>query len=117
MALSYTTPAFVIERDQSRCISCQVCVRQCANDVHVYDIEDDCVYSEDANCVGCHRCVTLCPTHALTVRQNPLEFRPHANWSNQALRNIYRQAESGGMLLTGMGCDQTYRVYWDHAEC
>lgn len=114
MALSYTTPAFIIERDLSRCISCQVCVRQCANDVHVYDIEDDCVYSEDANCVGCHRCVTLCPTHALTVRQNPLEFRPHANWSNQALRNVYRQAESGGMLLTGMGCDQPYRVYWDH---
>jgi glutamate synthase domain-containing protein 2 len=114
MALSYAAPAFIIERDQSRCISCQVCVRQCANDVHGYDPEDDSVYSMEAQCVGCHRCVTLCPTHALTVRQNPLEFRPHANWSNQTLRNIYRQAESGGMLLTGMGCDQPYRIYWDH---
>ncbi|MFO7695622.1 MAG: glutamate synthase-related protein [Anaerolineae bacterium] len=114
MALSFATPAFIIERDLSCCISCQVCVRQCANDVHAYDIEDDSVYSADVQCVGCHRCVTLCPTHALTVRQNPLEFRTHANWSNQTLRNIYRQAESGGMLLTGMGCDQPYRIYWDH---
>jgi glutamate synthase domain-containing protein 2 len=114
MALSLATANFIIERDESRCIACQACVRQCANDVHYYDAEDDCVLSEDASCVGCHRCVTLCPTHALTVRQNPLEFRPHANWSASALRNVYKQAETGGMLLSGMGCDLPYRIYWDH---
>ena len=114
MALSMATPHFIIERDELRCITCQVCVRQCANDVHYYDSEYDCVLSNDVDCVGCHRCVTLCPTHAITVRQNPLEFRPHANWTAQALQNIYKQAESGGMLLTGMGCDQPYRIYWDH---
>jgi len=114
MVLSYTPPAFIVERDASRCISCQVCVRQCANDVHAYDPEEDSVYSLEARCVGCHRCVTLCPTHALTIRQNPLEYRSHANWTSQTLRNIYRQAETGGMLLTGMGCDQKYRLYWDH---
>jgi glutamate synthase domain-containing protein 2 len=114
MALSLATANFIIERDESRCIAFQACVRQCANDVHYYDAEDDCVLSEDASCVGCHRCVTLCPTHALTVRQNPLEFRPHANWSASALRNVYKQAETGGMLLSGMGCDLPYRIYWDH---
>ena len=114
MALSLATANFIIERDESRCIACQACVRQCANDVHYYDAEDDCVLSEDASCVGCHRCVTLCPTHALTVRQNPLEFRPHANWTASALRNVYKQAETGGMLLSGMGCDLPYRIYWDH---
>ena len=114
MALTLATPDFVIERDESRCIACQVCVRQCANNVHYYQEDDDCVLSNDINCVGCHRCVTLCPTHALTVRQNPLEFRPHANWTPQTLRNIYKQAETGGMLLAGMGCDQPYRIYWDH---
>jgi len=114
MALSLATPNFIIDRDESRCIACQVCVRQCANDVHYYDADDDRVLSNDLQCVGCHRCVTLCPTHALTVRQNPLEFRPNANWSSSVLRNIYKQAETGGMLLTGMGCDQPYRIYWDH---
>ena len=115
MVLSLASaPAFIVERDETRCIACQVCVRQCANDVHYYDEVDGSVRSHDAQCVGCHRCVTLCPTHALTVRTNPLEFRPHANWTGEALRNIYKQAETGGMLLTGMGCDQPFRIYWDH---
>jgi glutamate synthase domain-containing protein 2 len=114
MALSLNEPDFVIERDEERCIACRVCVRQCANDVHFYDGEDDCVLSHNDQCVGCHRCVTLCPTDALVVRRNPLEFRPHANWTGQNLYNIYKQAETGGMLLTGMGCDQPYRIYWDH---
>jgi len=56
----------------------------------------------------------MCPTHALTVRTNPLEFRPHANWTASTLTSIYKQAETGGMLLTGMGCDQPYPIYWDH---
>jgi glutamate synthase domain-containing protein 2 len=114
MALSLATASFCIERDPARCIACQVCVRQCANDVHFYDADDDVVRSRDLTCVGCHRCVTLCPTQALSVRQNPLEFRPHANWAPAILRNIYKQAETGGMLLTGMGDDQPQRIYWDH---
>ncbi|MFH1084481.1 MAG: glutamate synthase-related protein [Chloroflexota bacterium] len=106
----------MVERDASRCIACQVCVRQCANDVHYYDDEDDTVRADEAKCVGCHRCVTLCPTHALNIRTNPLEFRPHANWSGYQLANIYKQAETGGNQLAVMGCDKPFRIYWDHME-
>ena len=108
------TPNFVLERDPERCISCQVCVRQCANDVHFHDPDTDDVLSDSRTCVGCHRCVSLCPTNALNVRLNPLEYRPHANWSPTAIENIFKQAESGGMLLAGMGCDAPYKIYWDH---
>ncbi len=114
MPLSLATPTFVIERNEKRCIACQVCVRQCANDVHYYDEDYEEVRATDIQCVGCHRCVSMCPTGALTVRLNPLQFRPHANWTGEVLTNVYKQAESGGMLLTGMGCDQPYRIYWDH---
>jgi glutamate synthase domain-containing protein 2 len=114
MPLSLGMASFVVERDESRCIACQVCVRQCANDVHRYDEFGDRVVADETRCVGCHRCVTLCPTRALTVRRNPLETRPHANWTQSTLEAIYKQAETGGMLLTGMGCDQPYRIYWDH---
>ena len=114
MALSLATPNFILERDEDRCISCQVCVRQCANDVHYHEPDTDDVLSNSRTCVGCHRCVSLCPTSALNVRLNPLEFRPHANWTADAIGNIFRQAEAGGMLLTGMGCDAPYRIYWDH---
>jgi glutamate synthase domain-containing protein 2 len=113
MSLSLLTAEFRIERDDERCIACQVCVRQCANDVHAYDPEDDWVGSTYARCVGCHRCVTLCPTQALTVRRNPLDYRPNANWLPSLITSVHKQAETGGVLLSGMGCDQPFPVYFD----
>ncbi len=103
---------FQIERDLDRCIACGVCARQCANEAHV--IEDDGVSSFPQRCVGCHRCATLCPTGAIDIRRSAMEFRPNGNWTASALRKLYKQAEGGGVLLTGMGNDQPLPVYWDH---
>jgi len=69
MALSLVAPEFLIERDDEKCITCQVCVRQCANDAHIYDAEDDKVHADSSKCIGCHRCCTLCPTGALNIRK------------------------------------------------
>lgn len=113
MAISLLTPEFIIERNDARCIRCQVCVRQCANLAHIYDQEEDRVLADDLRCVNCHRCVTLCPTRAITIRKNPLEFKENASWTATAIREIYKQAETGGILLTGMGNDKPYTVYWD----
>jgi glutamate synthase domain-containing protein 2 len=113
VSLSLYTSEFRIERDLERCIACQVCVRQCANDCHVYDEDDDCVVSNERNCVGCHRCATLCPTNAITITQNPNDFKANANWTARAIKDIYKQAESGGVLLTGMGCDRQLPSYFD----
>lgn len=110
---SYLLPEFVIERDDFRCIRCEVCARQCANEVHWYDEEDDACYADEEKCVGCLRCATLCPTRALTVRRNPTSNPDNANWTMDALMNVYKQAETGGVLLTGMGCDRDYPIYWD----
>lgn len=111
---TYLQPQFIVERDPERCIQCQVCVNQCTFDVHCYDAEDDEVRSRVENCVGCHRCATFCPTSALTVRRNPSEYRENANWRPEFITDITKQAETGGMLLTGMGNDRDYRIYWDH---
>ncbi|MEJ2563243.1 MAG: glutamate synthase-related protein, partial [Anaerolineales bacterium] len=113
MTLSLYPSEFRIARDMDRCIACQVCVRQCANDCHVYDADDDCVISDERNCVGCHRCATLCPTNAITIMQNPNHYKSNANWTAQTIKNIYKQAESGGVLLTGMGCDRQLPSYFD----
>ena len=75
MARSLLFPEFKIIRDKDRCIACQVCVRQCANDTHLYDEEDDQVYSKEENCVGCQRCVNLCPTHALEITKKEAGMR------------------------------------------
>lgn len=40
-------------------------------------------------------------------------FRTNANWTATVLRNIKRQADSGGVLLTGMGNDMPWPNYWD----
>lgn len=114
MSLTMLTPEFRIVRDHDRCIACQVCVRQCANDIHAYDVDDDWVFSDESRCVACHRCVTLCPTHALTIRRTALDFRANANWTAERITSIYKQAQTGGILLTGMGCDSPYPIYFDH---
>jgi glutamate synthase domain-containing protein 2 len=111
---TYLPPKFVVERDDSRCIRCEVCVNQCTFDVHAYDAEDDEIRSHEENCVGCHRCAVFCPTEALTIRRNPLDYRENYNWRPEVIEDIIKQSETGGVLLTGMGNDKSYRIYWDH---
>jgi glutamate synthase domain-containing protein 2 len=91
-----------------------VCVNQCTFDVHSYDSEDDEIGSHEENCVGCHRCVVFCPTMALTIRRNPLDYRENYNWRPEVIEDIIKQSETGGVLLTGMGNDKGYPIYWDH---
>jgi glutamate synthase domain-containing protein 2 len=45
--------------------------------------------------------------------RNPLEFRENYQWTARAIKDIYKQAETGGILLTGMGNDKPYPIYWD----
>ena len=39
MAIAYIQPEFEVVRNDSRCIACRVCERQCANEVHRFDPE------------------------------------------------------------------------------
>jgi len=113
MRKTLTLPEFRIIRDQNRCIQCEVCVRQCAFEAHTYDAEAREVESDDTRCVGCQRCVTLCPTKALTVVRYPGAIRPESYWTQSTLKEIYKQSETGGVLLSGMGTDKNYTSYWD----
>jgi glutamate synthase domain-containing protein 2 len=110
---TYILPEYLVERDQNRCIRCKVCVNQCTYETHSYDAEEDVIVSKDENCVNCQRCVTFCPTHAITIRKNPNVNRDNVNWTPEAIRDLKRQAESGAVILTGMGCDKPYFTYWD----
>ena len=111
---TYTAPKFKINRDKDRCIQCQVCVNQCSFGANYYDAEDDEVRSLEENCVGCQRCVLFCPTRALSVDYDPLDYRGNYNWRPEIIEDINKQAETGGVLLTGMGDDKSQRIYWDH---
>ena len=113
MSLNLVSDRFEVLRDNTKCIQCQVCVKQCSNEVHKYDKEDNIVLSDDSKCVCCHRCVAMCPTKAIKIRKNTLEFKENANWTGTAIDEIYRQAQTGGMLLSSMGNPKPFPIYWD----
>ncbi len=113
MALNYFQPLFDVIRDKDRCIKCQACARQCSNEVHRYDADLDMMISDSQQCVDCQRCVCICPTGALKRVDNPNKFRNNSNWSQQIMTEVYKQAETGGVLLSAMGNPKEYPVYWD----
>ena len=113
MALNWIYPPYEVVRNPDRCIACRVCERQCANQVHRYDADGKKMLADESKCVNCHRCVTLCPTRALKIVKTDHTFRENSNWSGQSIQEIYRQADSGGVLLSSMGNPKEYPVYWD----
>jgi len=113
MAVNYLYPDYEIIRDYDRCISCRVCERQCANEAHEYLEDVKKMVSDNSKCVNCHRCVSLCPTRALKIVKTDHTFKENANWSGKTIQEIYKQAETGGVLLSSMGNPESYPVYFD----
>lgn len=113
MPINYFSQEFDVVRDPNRCIKCRACERQCANEVHFYDPETDSMRADSLTCVDCQRCVSICPTRALKIVKTDNTFRENHNWSQQVMTEVYRQAESGGVLLSSMGNPKDYPVYWD----
>lgn len=113
MAINFMNPLFEVLRNPDKCIKCRVCERQCANEVHKYDADLDKMIADETNCVDCQRCVCLCPTHAIKIKPNENRFRENSNWSQQIMDEVYKQAGSGGVLLSAMGTPKDYPVYWD----
>ncbi len=104
---------FIVQRDRELCINCRVCERQCSYLVHYWDENRKQVMHDNAKCVGCHRCEALCPTGAIVIRHNPSQFRENSHWKPWFIKNVYKQADGGGVLLGAMGNPQPYPIYWD----
>lgn len=113
MSINYDFPDYEIVRNPDKCVKCRVCERQCANEAHYYDEDLDMMMCDSTKCVTCHRCVSLCPTKAIKIVKTDHTFKENANWTTQAIKEIYRQAESGGVLLSSMGNPNPLPIYWD----
>lgn len=113
--MSYVYADYEIKRDLSRCTLCGACVKQCFNGVHtlVDTGNGKKLVSDESKCVNCHRCVSLCPSRAIKIVKSDLCFKRNDNWSDAVIKEIYKQAESGGVLLSSMGCPEKYPVYFD----
>ena len=114
MSMELFYPEFEVIWNADRCIGCGTCERQCANGVHLYQKEKKVLVSDEAKCVNCQRCVAFCPSRALKIVKSSCTIRENQNWSNDTVREIYKQAASGGILLSSMGNPNPLPVYWDH---
>ncbi len=113
MAINFLYPDYEVVRNPDKCTLCRVCERQCANKVHSCIEGSGKMICDDAKCVNCHRCVSLCPARALKIVESRNTYKENANWSNKTINELYRQADSGGVLLSGMGNPENYPVYFD----
>ena len=113
MGIDFIYPQFEVVRNESRCINCRICEKQCANEVHRFDAEHGRMLADESRCVDCQRCVSFCPTRALKIVKTDCAFRENANWHSDTIQEIYKQASSGGVLLSSMGNPKELPVYWD----
>ncbi|UCC68188.1 MAG: 4Fe-4S binding protein [Armatimonadota bacterium] len=97
--------------DPEQCARCKRCVQQCG--FKALSWEDGPVVDPE-KCVGCHRCEMFCPQQAIAVVPQVQHYRPHPLWTQAHRQNLYLQAETGGVLLAGMGNDLPYPVLWDN---
>jgi glutamate synthase domain-containing protein 2 len=111
MPTTFIQPEFKVEIDYDKCHKCGRCVQQCGWGVYSFNERP---VPDDAKCRACHRCVTYCPAHCITIRKSELAFRDSENWSPELRRAVWRQADSGGVLLTSMGNDKPYTRIFDH---
>ena len=113
MGIDYIYPEFQVLRNDSKCIRCHICEKQCAYGVHSFDTERRMVLADESKCVNCQRCVCFCPTHAIQICRSENRYRANANWQEDTIKEICKQASSGGVLLSSMGNPQPQPIYWD----
>lgn len=113
MAIEYLYPEYEIIRNSERCTNCRICEQQCSNEAHTFSDKLNKMICDDSKCVNCQRCVTLCPTQALKIVKTDHTLKENANWSSKSIKEIYKQANSGGVLLSSMGNPEDFPVYFD----
>jgi glutamate synthase domain-containing protein 2 len=111
MPATFIQPEFKVDIDRDKCIKCGRCVQQCGWGVYSFAERP---IPDDSKCRACHRCVTYCPVHCITIKRNELVFRDNENWSPSLRKAVWRQAESGGVMLTSMGNDKPYQRIFDY---
>lgn len=113
MSIDFLYPEYEVIVDKDKCIECKICEKQCSNGVHYFNEKINKMACNDSKCVNCQRCVSFCPTKALKIVKSDNTFKVDPNWNNQYIKEIYRQASSGGMLLSSMGSPNSFPTYWD----
>lgn len=111
--LDYISPEFEIIRDYERCNNCRICEKQCSNGVHSYSEKSGKMCCDEIKCVDCQRCVAFCPSRALKIRKSENLLRENSNWHSSSINEAFKQASTGGVLLSSMGNPEKFPVFFD----
>ena len=109
-----TPPEFRVRIDTELCTRCKRCTMQCGFSALSYDTEADKIAADHHKCVACHRCMVFCPNSAITVERNSHAYQNSGAWPVYLRERVYKQAATGGVLLTGMGNAAEYETIFDH---
>ncbi len=112
MFTSLATPEYLATIDTDKCIRCKRCIQNCG--WSVYDWGGDRVQIETSKCVKCLRCYHYCPVEAIQILDNEVKYKSNSYWGFHHIRNLKKQAETGGMPLTGMGSDRETPILFDN---
>ncbi|MEK6532017.1 MAG: glutamate synthase-related protein, partial [Deltaproteobacteria bacterium] len=112
MFRSLAVPEYLAAIDPVKCIRCKRCIQNCG--WGVYSWGGDKVLIDTQKCVKCLRCYHYCPEEAIQILDNQVKFKQNSYWGFHNIRNIKRQAETGGIPLTGMGSDLPYTILFDN---
>lgn len=112
MFKSLAPPEYLATIDREKCIRCKRCIQNCG--WGVYSWGGDRIQINTSKCVKCLRCYHYCPEEAIEILDTPTRFKQNAYWGYHQIRNIKRQAETGGIPLTGMGSDLPYTILFDN---
>jgi len=100
MVMNLFYPEYEVIRNKDKCTNCKICIKECANEVHSFNEKFNTMTEDSSKCVNCHRCVATCPMKALKIVKTDHVFKENENWSKQTIEEIYKQATSGGVLLS-----------------
>ncbi|MBP2144316.1 glutamate synthase domain-containing protein 2 [Methanococcus voltae] len=112
MIPSTVPPKYKITIDHDKCILCGRCAKECAWDA--IRKSKDKIITYDNRCGSCFRCASMCPRDAITIIENPSQGRKHPVWTPEARQDVLNQANSGCILLSGMGNAKDYPIYYDN---
>ena len=113
MSNLYYYPEYEVIRNKDKCTNCKACSFQCAFGVHKYDENKKVMVEDSSKCVNCNRCVAYCPERALKIVKNEMSIKDNKNWSFNIVKEIFKQSETGGVLLSSMGNPNKGPVYFD----
>ena len=98
--------------DREQCMECERCITNCS--YGVFRRDGDRILINSRKCTACHRCLAYCPRDAISLEEQPCDYRSHPVWTRQTREAIYNQARTGKIILAGMGSVANLPVIFDH---